>query len=407
MPNDDSEASGIYAKALTSGGGWGIVRVTEREQLTPVPLSEGAVLGSAQPATVVVNDAQVQPMHARFSVRADGVYIEATGEDASVWVDGMRAERMALAHGNVVRMGNLLGIFVERDLARYSGRVGRLGDVVFGPRQRVWVEAAMAHVRAHESLLIEGAAGVGKASLAMAAVSAAGAGRSPVTVDARTAAAKVSVCDALAAKPPTLLILHLDQLDRLAQIEAVRLLKRSPGTVLIGTLGRSLEQALSDGLLAPAVVSLMNGRRVRVPSLDERREDIAPIVYALCEREGIAPSMLTPIVLEQFMRGGWPGGIRGVREVLRDAFAGAMTEEDRLSRVRDRAARPSMRLPLALQQEDPDLARARLQRALDRAGGTIAAAARELRVSRQAFYREIKRLNVELPRKKLREAVGA
>jgi transcriptional regulator of acetoin/glycerol metabolism len=228
-----------------------------------------------------------------------------------------------------------------------------------------------------------------------------------VIVDARSPAAKVTVCDVLATKPSSMVVLHLEQLDRAAQIEMVRLLKRSPGTVLAATLGRTLELALSDGLLAPAVVSLINGRRVRVPALEERREDIAPIVTALCERAGIPTSILTPDLLEQFMRGGWRAGFREIGELLRELASPSMSADDRLAKVRDRSSRPGMRLPLALQQEDPDLARARLQRALDRAGGTIAAAARELRVSRQAFYREIKRLNVELPRKKLRDALPA
>jgi hypothetical protein len=407
LSEDPVATSGVYAKTLTGGGGWGLVRVTERERLSPVPLADGAVLGSGSGASAVVADGEVKSVHGRFTVRADGPYVEAHDQDARIWVDGVRAERMALAHGSVVRMGNLLGIFVERDLSRYCGRLGRVGGLVFGPRQKSWVDAAVAHVRSRESFLIEGAPGTGKASLALAALSTAGSGRSPVVVDARTATAKVSVCDALVSKPPSMVVLHLEQLDRAAQIEMVRLLKRSPGTVLAATLGRTLAVALSDGLLAPAVVSLMNGRRVRVPALEERREDIAPIVSALCEREGLPTSIITPSLLESLVRGGWKEGFREIHELLLEIASPSMTDEERLARVRDQSSRPAIRTPLALQQEDPDLARARLQRALDRAGGTIAAAARELRVSRQAFYREIKRLDVELPRKRLREAVSA
>jgi transcriptional regulator of acetoin/glycerol metabolism len=50
---------------------------------------------------------------------------------------------------------------------------------------------------------------------------------------------------------------------------------------------------------------------------------------------------------------------------------------------------------MPLQVSDPDLARARLQKALALASGTVAVAARELRMSRQAFYRELRRLDLE------------
>lgn len=408
LQDEGTSLSGVYPKGVrAASGGWGIVRVNDRDELTAVPLTEGAVLGAGSGSTVVVSDTDVADAHARFTVRADGVYVEAAAQDGAVWIDGVRAERMAVSHGSVVRMGRMIGIFVERDLSRHCGRMGRLGDLVFGPRQRGWIEAALAFVRSQESFLIEGPAGSGKAALARAAVQSAAPGRTPIVIDARSVAAKANVCDALAARAPVVIVLHIEQLDRVAQIEAVRLMKRSSATILIGTLGRPLEQALSDGLLAPAVASAMAARRVRVPGLEERREDIAAIVAALAERDGMAPGGVTSSVLEQFMRGGWPGGIRELREVLREVASEQMPEQDRMARVRDRAARPMSHTPLALQQEDPDLARARLQRALDRAGGTIAAAARELHVSRQAFYREVKRLNVELPRKKLREAANA
>ncbi len=399
----DGVVSGVYQKNEQPAAGWGVVCATDRDQLTDIPLVDGAVVGSGPEASVRVNDASVSPLHARFSVRADAVYVEEVGNTTGVWVDGVRAERMEVAHGNVLRVGALLGIFVERDLLSYCGKFGRAGELVHGPRQKSWVERACAHAAARESFLIEGSAGVGKAALAQAAVQSAKNHDGVTIVDARSATANGAVCDALALRPSILVILHIEHLERVAQVEAVRVIKRTPGIVLIGTLGRTMEQALSDGLLAPAVASVVGSRRVMVPSLDARREDIPAILHAACESNGLPHEQLTVGLLEQFMRGGWPGGVRQMREVLRDAFEKAKTEPGRIAVVRERVARAGMKLPLPLQQADPSLARVKLQRALDRAGGTIAAAARELRVSRQAFYREVKRLQVELPKKKSRE----
>ncbi len=407
LKGEGTSDSGVYPVGArpAAAGGWGIVRANDRDELTAVWLAEGAVVGTGGESTVTLVDEEVMPSHARIRVRADGAYVEAMSAEGGIWVDGVRAERMAVAHGNVVRMGSMVGVFVERELSAHCGKMGRLGDLVFGPRQRGWIETALGYVRAQESFLIEGSEGSGKAALAQAAVLSAAPGRTTVVVDARSPAAKASVCDALASRTSSVLVLHLEQLERAAQIEAVRLLKRSAGTLLVGTLGRPLERALADGLLAPAVATVLASRRVRVPSLESRREDLVAISSALMEREGMDPGRLSVAVLEQLMRGTWPGGIRELREVLREVVAsGEMTDDQRVRRVRERSTRASMREPLALQQEDPDLARARLQRALDRAGGTIAAAARELHVSRQAFYREVKRLSVELPHKKVHEA---
>ncbi|MBI5535046.1 MAG: FHA domain-containing protein [Deltaproteobacteria bacterium] len=405
---DDSEAgSGVFPTALAVEGGWGIVRVEKSDACGALPLTHGAIIGSAVGCSVTIVDQNIRPRHARLTVRSDGAYLEALDERAEIWVNGVPAERMALADGDVVRMGAMLGIFVERDLATHAGAMERIGDIVFGPRQRAWVEAALAAVRANESFVIEGGPGLGKCALAIAATRTGAWGARYALVDARDADAKAAVCDALAAKPGALVVLHLDQLDRATQIEAVRILKRSPSTTLIATLGQTMEQALSEGAIVPAVVSLMCGRRVKVPPLEARREDIAAIVHALCERESIDPSILAAPVLEQMLRGGWRGGVRELHEVLIGLAASQLTERERQELVRERAARPMVHEPLTLQQEDPDLARARLQRALEAAGGTIAAAARELRVSRQALYREIKRLSVAMPRKKMREPTAA
>jgi len=405
--SEASATSGVYTAPRVAGGGWGIVAVTTRSDLAPVQLTEGVVVGCAADADVMVAGQGIEPRHARFTVRTDGVYVQAIDDRSGIWVDGVRAACMALTHGAVVRMGQMVGIFVERDLSRHVGPIHQIGEVVHGPRQRQWVDLAIGHVRAGESFVIEGGPGIGKRALARAAASAGGSTDAPVQVDCRSPEAKAAVCDGLGLKPAVFIALHLEQLERSAQNEAVRLLKRAPGTVLIATLGRSLEQALAEGLLAPAVAAAVGGRRVVVPPLDERREDIASIVHALCERESVSPKILAAPLLEQFMRGGWPGGVRELRRLLMEASANHLLEEERIAAVRAGAARPAAHELLGLQQADPDLARARMLRALERAGGTIAAAARELRVSRQAFYREVKRLNVALPGKKSRESTAA
>ena len=51
---------------------------------------------------------------------------------------------------------------------RTWGGFERLSTLVYGPRQRMWVDGALSHAKARRSFLIEGAPGVGKTALAMA-----------------------------------------------------------------------------------------------------------------------------------------------------------------------------------------------------------------------------------------------
>ena len=71
--------------------------------------------------------------------------VEDLGSPEGTFVGGVRARRINVMHGDVVRLGRQLAVFVERDLAAYTGPVERSGGLVHGPKQmRDWIGPACA-----------------------------------------------------------------------------------------------------------------------------------------------------------------------------------------------------------------------------------------------------------------------
>lgn len=390
---DAGVESGTFQKgSRLAGRGWGLVGLTDASKLTQTPLFDGAIVGGNGEVSLSTSDPC--GVRAQFSLRADGAYVQDVGSCPGVWVEGVRARCMPLAHGNLVRVGSALGMFVEAELSSYGGEIFRFGDVVCGARQRRWVETALCSARSRTSFVIEGDRGVGKTSLARAILRTVFPTEDALMIDARVSRSGHDVVRALASHPSLLLVLHLEHLDGRTQAQLVRSTRRAVGTMVVGTLECGDQQALCDGALASSVASPFGGARVRIPILDERREDIAAIAFVLAGRQGVPGGALTIPVLEQLVRGGWRGGVRQLDEVVRAALLETREEADRVAWIRKRAARPALRSPLPVQEADDELARGRLLCALNRADGTVARAARTLQMSRQAFYREIRRLRL-------------
>src|SRR5262249_48370117 len=129
-------------------------------------LTDGAVVGAAS-RDAKVDGPGIAPEHARVSVRSDGCYLEDLGTPDGTFVGGVRAKRINVSQGDVVRFGQQLAVFVERDLAAYEGAPSKLGALVHGPKQRRdWIDPILGMAQSGSSLCIEGAPGVGKRTMA-------------------------------------------------------------------------------------------------------------------------------------------------------------------------------------------------------------------------------------------------
>jgi len=395
------KSSGFYQKGAAADGGWGFVLPRADGTVEVLPARNGAVIGSSEEADVRLVGQDVSPLHARIEVRADGVYLEDLESSGGTFVGGVRAQRIGMTHGDVVRFGGELAIFAERGLVNYEGRVEIEGPMVIGPRDRVaFVDPARAHARAGHSFSIEGGPGLGKSTLALLAAEERGGPATHFTIDANAVDGEAFTA-ARARKPATWIVLRAERLPRGLQTELSQTIARESGAIVIATLETPLDRAVGDGLIGPAFAGLFNGRRLMVPPLATRREDIPGIVWALARRLGIDQSRISVDWIEQIARAGWPGGVTEIEEVMREALDAGDGPLDAKS-VRRQLSRPPSSSPSLPAADDPALARERLVDALSKSSGSIASAARTLGMSRQAVYREAQRLGLEVGKRRTR-----
>lgn len=390
--------SGIFAKGRRDGSGWGLVLVGFNDELRPVMLTDGAVVGTAS-KDAQIDGKGIAPEHVRVSVRADGCYMEDLGAPEGTFVNGVCAKRIGLSHGDVVRLGETLGIFVERDLSTYSGSITRTGTLVHGPRQRKdWIDPILDLVKNGSCVCIEGAPGTGKRTMARLAAAVREGVGDIVIVDG-SAEGKPTVPAGV--RPMTWVVLDADKLPRPQQLEIAHAVGRTNGVAVIATVSQPLDRAVGDGKLAPWFASLFSGKRIMITPLEHRREDIPGIVQDIATRRGIPLERITPDLLDALVRAGWPGGVPQIEATLVAAAdatdASGPIEVSAVASTLARANRPKLSLPPAT---DPSLARARLEDALARANGSVASAARSLGMSRQAIYREAERLGLDIARRK-------
>ena len=421
--------SGVFAKSRRdASGGWGLVLIDLVEPPRSLMLSDGAVIGSAS-RDARVEGSGIAPEHLRVNVRSDGCYVEDLGSQEGTFVGGVRARRINVMHGDVVRLGRQLAVFVERDLAAYTGQVERSGGIVHGPKQRRdWIGPVLDLARRGSCVCIEGGPGVGKRSLARLAASLREAAGEVLVIDGaghdgghpqtpghpssqdggrpvalgETPKPPATPVVPPGARPATWLVINADRVPRPVQLEIAHAVGRGGGASIIATVNQPLDRAAGDGNVAPWFATLFSGKRITVPSLDARREDILPIVRDICERRRIPLARLGAEFLEAIVRSGWPGGVPQLEAAIVSACEAAPEGPLSLASIAGALARPMRAKPSLPPSTDPGLARARLEDALARANGSVASAARSLGMSRQAIYREADRLGLDIARRKAR-----
>jgi pSer/pThr/pTyr-binding forkhead associated (FHA) protein len=396
---DRPKTSGFYERGPAAEGGWGFVLPRENGTIDVIAARNAAVIGSSEDADVQILGPEVAPQHARVEVRADGVYLEDLESPGGTFVGGVRARRIGMAHGDIVRFGNQLAVFVEHGLVRYKGRIDLGEPLVIGPRDRsAFVDPALDYARSGQSFVIEGGPGLGKRTLAQMAAGQRAEQGPLVTVDAGDAPAE-AFADAREEQPATWILVNAERLPRAVQVEVGQILARTPGSIAIATLETPLDRALGDSLVAPGFATIFNGRRLTIPPLSARRENIPGIVWSLARKLGIGASRISVELIERIARAAWPGGIAEIEEVLLDTANKSIGTLDAASISRPLTRPPSVH-PSPPAADDPALARERLVDALAKANGSIASAARTLGMSRQAVYREAQRLGLEVGKRR-------
>jgi DNA-binding NtrC family response regulator len=152
---------------------------------------------------------------------------------------------------------------------------------------------------------------------------------------------------------------------------------------VIAATNTNLRQAIRAGSFREDLFYRLNVIELEVPPLAERRDDILPLA-----RHFLEPGFqLTPEAQEALRRHPWPGNVRELQNAIRRA---CLLSAARAIGVADLA------LPAAPAggTEEPELDRASIEQALERARGIVARAARDLGLSRQALYRRMEKLGL-------------
>jgi transcriptional regulator with AAA-type ATPase domain len=303
-------------------------------------------------------------------------------------------------HGDVVRLGKQLAIFVERELNVYGQPLATSGGLTHGAKsRRDWIDPVLELAKSGQCVCIEGGPGSGKATLAKLAAAVRESAGEIVYVDAR-GDARPQVPAGV--RPMTWVVYHVDKLPRPQQLEIAHSVGRTQGVTIIATTSQPLDRAAGDGLVAPWFASLFSGKRVQIPALEHRREDLLGIIRTIADRQKVTLDRFASEYLEALLRAGWPGGVPQLERAITESSTSTPKGAFAVSSIAAPLSRPRDSKPSLPPSADPSLARARLEDALARANGSVASAARSLGMSRQAIYREADRLGLDIARRKLR-----
>jgi DNA-binding NtrC family response regulator len=149
-----------------------------------------------------------------------------------------------------------------------------------------------------------------------------------------------------------------------------------------------------------------------IPALRDRRDDILPLARcfldAAAKSDAVAPPDLTSAAEQALVNHDWSGNVRELENRVKRAFlvcsAGQIRSEDlglnsTLQSFVAPPKRDSSSPPPNETQACRDPEQAEIEAALVAARGVVSRAAAQLGISRQALYRRMERLGIELERR--------
>lgn len=236
---------------------------------------------------------------------------------------------------------------------------------------------------AERAVVVCGEAGVGKAALGRAllgdAVVLEGA---LATIDGEDGWL-AELGEVLGARPPALLLLHIDLLPVDAIRRLVPMLRAAVGR------GTRLVVTYTCGLVSDAtVLPDLDAQRLRLAPLRDRLADLPALVAARLGERRVAPE-----VVQLFLRLPWPGNVRELNAVLRQMLADAPRGTLGLGDVPAEVRRSAPRRPLTRFEQAEIHA---VLDALAETHGNKREAAGVLGISRSTLYRKLQNAGIDL-----------
>jgi DNA-binding NtrC family response regulator len=381
-------------------------------------------IGRDETASLRLDGTGVSRNHAELYRQGPIYVLRDLGSTNGTWLGGKRIEHAPVAPGSVLRVGEWVGVFSQRD--DQAAEFGELAPDLFGgPALAQLLTPLQRAARSNLPVLLIGETGTGKERFARATHQFSGRTGAFLAVNcaalpeqlaeaelfgyrrgAFTGAERASPGYFRAAHGGTLFLDEMPELSPALQAKLLRVLE--DGQVLglgestsvavdvriVSASQRPLRELVTAGQLRQDLAARLNGLELRIPPLAGRRSDV-PRLFAqfLKQQSGGRPPEVEARLIEALCLHDWPENVREL-ELLTRRLLAVHGHEPTLRRQHlpaDIAAlnedpgavqRPSSPPP---DRREHDLSR--IKKELENNGGNVKAAAEALGISRQRVYR--------------------
>jgi DNA-binding NtrC family response regulator len=222
--------------------------------------------------------------------------------------------------------------------------------------------------------------------------------------------------------------LFLDEVGNLssgAQMKLLRVLQsgefqrlgsnvtRKADVRIISATNANLQRAIESGTFREDLFFRLNVIEIAVPALRDRSDDVLPLARYFLETAARAEGCKVPTLTEQaeqhLLSYDWPGNVRELENRTKRAMLVHSGETISSEDLGLNTAQPVSMFPAPTHEATPvnaaaesparDPEYAEIQTALVEARGMVSRAAAQLGISRQALYRRMERLGIELERR--------
>lgn len=175
-------------------------------------------------------------------------------------------------------------------------------------------------------------------------------------------------------------VLETGEFERLGSTETIKVKVR-----IISATNSDLKNAIKEQTFRQDLYYRLNTIELNLKPLRERKDDIMPLVKLFTNNQYLFEENAVKLLREYE----WPGNVRELKNTIKRATLLSQNNIIRISDLGLDLTRTREPMNREIDKED-------IMQALEESNGTIAEAARSLGLSRSAFYRRLKKYDIDL-----------